>query len=282
MKSKCRRFPGNHGCLCKGGRILAILFRCPSVIYWKKDGEDIKQWICERYPYVNGNWGWVVKNADYYFRPGLTWPLRTTSGISFRIINRGAIFGHKGPSYFIKNGKLPTPLLTITQSSVFSYLMNIQIAAADAAARSYEVGVIQKTPFPINDENIKIQSTNFTNQIIENKRNIDKFNEMSHIFIYPSIIQSQNRNLDEAIENWHIYIQNSIAEGNIIQNQIDEISFENYGISDSDKNIIRDAFSDRPSPVNAPSTDSINVVIDCLILCLRVHLWSLGYPLRHR
>ena len=176
----------------KGGEYSPFYSDVHLVIYWKKDGEDIKQWICERYPYVNGNWGWVVKYADYYFRPGLTWPLRTTSGISFRIINRGAIFGHKGPSYFIKNGKLPTPLLTITQSSVFSYLMNLQIASADAAAKSYEVGVIQKTPFPINDENPKIQSTIFTNQIIGNKRNIDKINEISHIFIYPSIIQSKN------------------------------------------------------------------------------------------
>ena len=56
-----------------------------------------------------------------------------------------------------------------------------------------------------------------------------------------------------------------------------------YGrLCDSDKDLIKQTFSDRPSPINKPPTDPSSVVADLLSLHPRHHLRPLGHPLRHR
>jgi len=45
------------------------------VVNWEKGGEEIKRYIVERYPYLQGKWEWVVKNESFYFRAGLAWAL---------------------------------------------------------------------------------------------------------------------------------------------------------------------------------------------------------------
>ena len=42
--------------------------------------------------------GAVVRNPRYYFRSGLTWPLRTNSGFGSRILPAGCVFADKGPA----------------------------------------------------------------------------------------------------------------------------------------------------------------------------------------
>lgn len=82
--------------------------------------------------------------------PGLTWPRRTTSGLALRAMPAGCIFADKGPAAFV-SGDDPQALLALlalSNASPFGMLVSLQLAAADAAARSYEVGVIQRTPVP--------------------------------------------------------------------------------------------------------------------------------------
>jgi hypothetical protein len=84
---------------------------------------------------------------DYFFRAGLTWPRRTTSGISVRVLPAGCIFADKGPAAFSTSTD-PLALLALMNSRVFSELVALHMGAAHTAARSYEVGVIQRTPVP--------------------------------------------------------------------------------------------------------------------------------------
>lgn len=118
-------------------------------VNWGGDGAECKEYIIHRYPYLNGNAGFVAKNTEYYFKPGITWPLRTTSGLSMRILPNGSVFGHKGPAAFDESSSEGTlTVLGICQSSAFQALLSLQLAAADAAARSYEVGILQRTVLP--------------------------------------------------------------------------------------------------------------------------------------
>jgi hypothetical protein len=268
----------------KGGEYSPYYADIHLVVNWRNDGEEVKDWICSRYPYLKGNWGWVVKNTDYYFRPALTWPLRTTSGISFRILNRGAVFGHKGPSCFTEDDKQLLSLLTVVQSSTFSYLVSIQIAAADAAARSYEVGVIQKTPMPGIGIDQKLLLTGLITHTLEIKRDIEKINELGHLFNYPSIIRYRNQNIATMADQWTLTIESSTTEGNRIQNQIDELAYTIYDICDSDKDLIRQTFSDRPSPINKPPTDPSSVVADLLSYTLGAIFgrWDVRYATGER
>lgn len=133
--------------------------------------------------------GAVVRNPDFYFRPGLTWPRRTTSGMSARILPKGCVFADKGPAAFM-TGKPETlwGLLGIMQSAHFAHLVSLQLAAADSAARSYEVGVIQRTPIPgtvSSDDLNKLGRMAYL--LWANKRSFDTLQELSHAFVSPWI-----------------------------------------------------------------------------------------------
>jgi hypothetical protein len=121
----------------KGGAFSRYCADVHLVIDWKRNGAAVS---------LVGN----MRNLTYMFRPGLTWSRRTTSSLSMRAMPAGCIFADKGPACVVANDDPDEllSLLAITNSRPFSVLVELQLAAADAAARSYEVGVMQKTPIP--------------------------------------------------------------------------------------------------------------------------------------
>ncbi len=131
--------------------------------------------------------GGRVQNDSFFYRPGLTWPLRTSSGLSARHIPSGCVFGHKGPAAFVAGASDKLwALLGVMQSAHFSHLISLQLAAADSAARSYEVGVIQRTPFPgaaSSDDLNKLGRLASKSWV--NKRSFDTLREVSHSFVSP-------------------------------------------------------------------------------------------------
>lgn len=71
-----------------------------SILDWQNNGQQIKQAVAERYPYLNGNVNWVVKNEQFYFRAGLTFSLVSTKQLSVRDLPAGCIFDVAGSSVF--------------------------------------------------------------------------------------------------------------------------------------------------------------------------------------
>ncbi|MDX6012847.1 hypothetical protein [Cupriavidus necator] len=121
---------------------------------------------------LNAFGGSVVRNPDFYLRPGLTWPRRTTSDLGLRAMPQGCIFADKGPAAFVAEDDPDSllALLALTNSHAFGLLVSLQLAAADAAARSYEVGIIQKTPVPdLNAEQPATLAALVINDVIEPK-----------------------------------------------------------------------------------------------------------------
>lgn len=221
--------PGNgwYG-FAKGGSYSPFYADIYLMVNWYRGGEEVKAGICRRYPYLNGNAEFVAKNTQFYLRPGLTWPLRTTSGISFRVMPQGCIFGHKGPAVFVDTNSSDELLAVcaISNSQPFGLLLSLQLAAADVAARSYEVGVIQKTPIPhLNSEDEKNLAT-LARRAWALKRTLDSVLENSHAFILPTILYGRLINYDPLSID---------AELVSIQNKINEIVFDLYGFSESDR-----------------------------------------------
>ncbi len=167
------------------------------------------------------------ESVDSFFRPGLTWPRRTTSGLSLRVMPSGCIFADKGPAAFVADddpdGLLA--LLAITNSRAFGLLVSLQLAAADAAARSYEVGVIQKTPVPLLPAAVRLLLAQHARRAWSLKRSLDTLNETSHAFLLPPSLNEQITGLDAGA------IERELAT---IQKQIDETTFNLYGIRPED------------------------------------------------
>ena len=79
---------GGRWCpFAKGGEYSPYWADIHLVVDWERDGER-----------TSGDFdGSRVQNAQYFFRPGLTWPLRTSERIRPGVLPAGCVFGHKGP-----------------------------------------------------------------------------------------------------------------------------------------------------------------------------------------
>lgn len=218
---------GWHG-FAKGGTFSPFYADVYLMANWGQDGAEVKAGICRRYPYLNGNAEFVAKNPQFYLRAGLTWPRRTTSGLSLRAMPEGCIFADKGPAAFVADDT-PEYLLALcglTNSQAFGLLVSLQLAAADAAARSYEVGVIQKTPIP--DLTLEKQSALATlaRRAWSLKRSLDTIEESSHAFVLPAALRPRLSDFDPPV------IETELAK---IQLEIDNIAFELYGFNEADR-----------------------------------------------
>jgi hypothetical protein len=183
--------------------------------------------VLKKYPYLNGDADWVLHRESYYLQPGITWPARTTSQLGMRAMPAGAVFGHKGPAAFLEvhNDDDLLSLLSVCISSPFLRLIGLQLAAGDAAARSYEIGTIQRTPIPDIPTDIKHRLAALARKYWRLKRTLDTVEETSHAFALPGALRARLSDYDPpAIE----------AELDRIQSEIDAIAFDLYGFSEAD------------------------------------------------
>ena len=166
----------------KGGEYSPFYSDLHLVVNWAENGSEIKNLSDPE----SGKVASRPQNTDYYFRTGLTWPRRTTSGLSARVFQSGSIFADKGPCFF---GLQLPECLAVMQSSIFQVFVELQLAAADAAARSYEVGVIQRSPMP---KKFEPDLGQLAIEAVETLRYSDLNQELSHLFINSLIETKRN------------------------------------------------------------------------------------------
>lgn len=228
-------------------------------------GEGFRQqvaYVNQRYPYLKGNAHRLVHaEIGLYFRPGLTWPRRTTSGFGLRALPAASVFADKGPAVFV-SGDCQADLLAVlavSASSPFQALVQLQMAAAEAAARSYEVGIIQNVPLPRPSRLDQDRLATLALRAWTLKRDIDTASLTSHVFTLPALLQAPvpplpageagrrpgegplglpqllPGSLREAIASWTSRLTETERLLSDIQREIDEIAFRLYGISDEDR-----------------------------------------------
>lgn len=123
----------------KGGEYSPYWSDIHLVVDYEHDGGRLREFT-----------GSVVRNPDYYFRPGLTWSRRTNSAMAVRLLPAGCIFGEKGPALF---GSEPLLHVGWLDSRVVRLLIDATAASADEdktdESRNYDVGIIQSLPSPV-------------------------------------------------------------------------------------------------------------------------------------
>lgn len=207
--------------LAKGGEAHPFYGDVPTEINWAPNGEEIKKDICFKYPYLKGNYSFVVKNEDAYFRPCLTWTLRAQS-LGLRVFPKDGIFDHGGSCVFIENDDSLRLLstLAILNSRAFQNLMAIKLQRAIADSR-YECGMLASTPFPAFNTETQETLARWAKQNFNARRKLDSVNEESRAFVLPEEIQVANEELNREAE---------LAVIEQTQKQIDDKADELYGL----------------------------------------------------
>ena len=169
-----RWFPLSHG-----GEYSPFFRDYSFVVDWANDGERIKKEVCIRYPYLNGNWAWVVRNAGYYLQPGLGYGKRTDS-FNTQVAPRGLIFSNEGSGIFPLDWRQVWFLLGVTNSTVLAEHLN-----SFCGQHKYS-GYVDKMVVPTVSPEAAAAIADAAREGYLIKRRLTEFNERSRFFSGPS------------------------------------------------------------------------------------------------
>jgi hypothetical protein len=112
--------------------------------WWDKEGREIKALAEQRYGSVSR----IIQAQEYYRRRGITYSRRTSSRFGARIAPADCNFSDKGPLVVHKEDSTDGLLflLGFLNAPICEYLISLFLSAVEGAARSYEVGIIQRLP----------------------------------------------------------------------------------------------------------------------------------------
>lgn len=223
--------------IAKGGQYATYYSPLYLTVDWRDNGDYLGNWVYQYRPREGYRWGSKGINADYYYLPGISWPLRTQRGLSVRVLPRGCVFTNKSPTIFSDSDPLPA-LLAIANSTVFRALVELQMAFG-----SYEVGVIQRTPVP---DLTKVQAETLGDlalRCVDVKRKFDTANEVSHAFRLPALLQMEGLALAERLAQWQDRVSDDTRQIAVHQRNIDDVAFGLYGVGGKDRRAIEESLS---------------------------------------
>ena len=209
---------------------------------WENEGTALKVFLDTKIGQT-GQWSRWINAADYYFRPGLTWPLRT-NGLSFRALPAGCVFGHKGPAAFALNdGSMSVLALAALMNSQSFYLFVHMLVARVSLAQSFEVGLIQSIPIPNISSPDGVRLSRLAHDCLDYKRSLDTANETSHVFHLPTLLQVSGSTLVERLAAWRMRVAEIEQQLTKSQHEIDDITFRLYGIKGEDRRAMEEVTS---------------------------------------
>ncbi|MDZ7703659.1 MAG: hypothetical protein U5L04_04135 [Trueperaceae bacterium] len=135
-------------------------------------------------------------------------------------------------------------------------LVRLQLARTELA-QSYEVGVIQNTPVPDSTPEQIEELSSLASHAHDLKRSLDTGNEVSHAFRLPWLLQFSGDSLTErgnAVASFQADTEQQLAD---IQDQIDDIAFDLYELSDEDRQLVREEMGVSASPSLTDEDDDV-------------------------
>lgn len=177
----------------KGGEYSPYWADIHLVLDWSANGKEIRSSSAAR-----------PQNLQYFLRPGLTWPVRTASGFGPRILPSGCAFANKGNGMFPVIGTNPLLVLGWTTGRIVQAVLDANVAAADTtssggAAKSYEVGLVQKLPWP-GEDLAKTGLVENMEAVVSLRRELDVMTETAGGFLCPAI-PGRDESLADCISN---------------------------------------------------------------------------------
>ena len=248
--SKLKWFPYN-----KGGKYRKWFGNDEYVINWKDNGADIKDTVTKRYPYLKGNYSFVVKNESKYFKEQITWTTITSGKLSMRYKPSGYLFDGTGSSIFNDDKSILLYLLGLLNSKVGESLLGII-----SPTISFEVGHIAKIP-------VKIEKLDIINDLVQKCINIVKsdWDDMEISWGFDKNPLLIGMKIETAYETWVKGKKEKVLELKQYEEKINEIFIHEYKLNNElNESVDEDTLSIKI--IN--NTDSIKAFISYAVGCM--------------
>ena len=192
------------------------------VVNWAKSGAEVRNFFDPKTGKLNSR----PQNIDYYYRPGLTWPLRARR-FAPQAMPTGCIFSVRGYCAFPEQGE-EIKTLAIFNSGAFDYLY--KTALGRFGFPEFIVGILQIMPWADASTEARGALGVLARRAWSLKRSLDTVTETSHAFLLPLVLRQAQAERLGAFDPTAIE-----AELARIQAEIDDIAFDLYGFSEADR-----------------------------------------------
>lgn len=224
----------------KGGEFSRFYADIHLVVDWKKNGDGIRNFD-----------GAYIRNEQHYFKPGMTWPLRTQRGFNLRVMPEGCIFGHKGPAVLPADPSKTFFLLGIANSAPAEFVLRGLMSFG-----SWEVGVIKRLPVPQANAKPSERVASLAKAIHDAKREWDSGNEISTSFERPWVTRHPDaKTLSDALDG--VLEAEASAEKQIqaTYSDLNTEAYKLYAIPDVTRVQIEKSLGERPPEVIWPQME---------------------------
>jgi hypothetical protein len=127
--------------LSKGGEFGAFYAPLHLVLDWRESGGYLGEYMYHKRPRNGYLWGPKSWSREFIGKAGITWPLRSQKGVSFRVLPADCAFSHKSP--VVMSG---VPATDFGLLAVLNTARVQQQADCLTTFGSYEMGVIGSVP----------------------------------------------------------------------------------------------------------------------------------------
>jgi hypothetical protein len=183
---------------------------------WTRGGDEAKADVLHKYPYLNGNAGFVIQGEDFYGKPGLCYGKRTDT-FSAQVLPSGHQFTFEGNAIEQTDPSAdPWIMLALLNSSPVAFWLS------SVCAQHKYPNYVESVPIPPR----RVASLGvLARRGWSLKRALDTVNETSSAFLLPEAIRARQGYFNRS------EIQDELSA---ICVEIDEIAFEIYRISTDD------------------------------------------------
>ena len=175
--------------LAKGGEFRKFYDDIHLSVNWDFNGSEIVFLVDDK-----GKQRSRPQNVSCYYRPGLTYPMRTTSNFSPRVLPAGCIFNVQGNSVFEVNNDRSRLLasLAVLSTAAFESFTRLKARVGDmttagGAGFAYTPGLIGSMPFPELEPKTLKSLTELAASCVLAERTKDATNEPSAMFVKPAL-----------------------------------------------------------------------------------------------
>lgn len=219
-KTDIKWFPYN-----KGGGFRRWYGNIDLVVFWQHGGEEIKQIVLKKYPYLKGNYDFVLKTDNPYYHPGITWSGLTSGSNSFRICGNGFLFDtNKGAMIFERKIDL-LYLLGFLNTKVSQIAINLLNSTI-----SLQIGDVASIPVAIDKnqfEYVKELSQDCVNICMNEWNSYETAWDFQH---HPLVYKTVT--IAETFSKWQADCDNRFNQLKTNEEELNRIFIDIYGLQD--------------------------------------------------
>jgi type II restriction/modification system DNA methylase subunit YeeA len=133
----------------KGGNYRKWYGNVEHVVNWENSGAEIKEYVSDKYSYLNGNYGLVVKNESTYFSKGILTSRISTGDLGFRIKIENELYSDACTAIFPEE---PYFLLGILSSKIMDEVRKLNPTI------NFQAGDLERVPVSPNLQTLEFRA----------------------------------------------------------------------------------------------------------------------------